>query len=67
MLNFHSQVSHAIVDAMILTERWKGIYGEEWYANVTKDETHRVHPVSIAKVRMGSIISPRTDMMFFSV
>ena len=35
---------------MILTERWKVMFGEEWYSEKTKDETHHVHPVSIAKV-----------------
>ena len=44
-------VSHAIIDAMILTERWKVKFGDEWYAEKTKDEKHRVHPASIAKVR----------------
>jgi len=42
-------VSHAIIDAMILTNRWLDIYGGEWYAEKTKDETHRVHPASIAR------------------
>lgn len=35
---------------MILTERWKVAFGDEWYAKKTEDETHRVHPSSIAKV-----------------
>ena len=43
-------VSHAIIDAMILTERWRVAFGDEWYAEKTKDETHRVHPQSIARV-----------------
>ncbi|GJE94715.1 NAD(P)-binding protein [Phanerochaete sordida] len=42
-------VSHAIVDAMILTERWRVAFGDEWYAEKAKDETHRVHPQSIAR------------------
>lgn len=42
-------VSHAIVDAMILTERWRVLFGDEWYAEKTKDDTHRVHPRSIAR------------------
>ncbi|KAJ3557918.1 hypothetical protein NM688_g1212 [Phlebia brevispora] len=42
-------VSHVIVDALILTERWKVLYGDEWYAEKTKDEKHRTHPASIAK------------------
>lgn len=35
---------------MILTERWKVQFGDEWYAEKTKDETHRLNPESIAKV-----------------
>ena len=45
------QVSHVIVDAMILTERWRVMFGDEWWEKKVNDETHRVHPVSIAKVR----------------
>lgn len=35
---------------MILTDRYRFIYGDEWYAERTKDETLRVHPESIARV-----------------
>ena len=35
---------------MILTERWRVMFGDEWYAKATDDETHRVHPSSIARV-----------------
>lgn len=45
-------MSHVIVDGMILTERWKVQFGDEWYAEKTKDETHRLNPESIAKVRL---------------
>ena len=40
-----------IVDAMILTERWRVMFGDEWWEKKVNGETHRVHPVSIAKVR----------------
>ena len=46
-----SQVAHCIIDAMILTERWKVMFGDEWYAEKTDDIKHRVDPLSIAKVR----------------
>lgn len=46
----HAQVSHAIIDGMILTERWKVHFGEEWYAEKTADEKNRIHPASIARV-----------------
>ncbi|KAI0344835.1 NAD(P)-binding protein [Trametopsis cervina] len=42
-------VSHAIIDGMILTERWKFAFGDEWYAKRAQDERTRVHPASIAK------------------
>ena len=49
------QVSHCIIDAMILTERWKVLYGDEWYAEKSNDIKHRVDPLSIAKVRRSPI------------
>jgi hypothetical protein len=44
------QVSHCIIDAMILTDHWRDVYGDEWHAKLAVDETHRIHPSSIAKV-----------------
>ena len=38
-----------IVDGMILTERWKVAYGDEWYEKKASEEKTRVHPASIAK------------------
>lgn len=44
------QVSHAIIDGLILTERWKVNFGDDWYAKKATEETKRVHPASIARV-----------------
>ncbi|KAF7796944.1 hypothetical protein EIP86_008130 [Pleurotus ostreatoroseus] len=43
-------VSHAIIDGMIMTDRWKVTSGDEWFAEKIKDEKQRLHPASIAKV-----------------
>ena len=51
LMRSRPQVSHCIIDAMILTERWKVLYGDEWYAEKSNDIKHRVDPLSIAKVR----------------
>ena len=51
LIRLRSQVAHCIIDAMILTERWKVMFGDEWYAEKTDDIKHRVDPLSIAKVR----------------
>ena len=44
------EVSHAIIDGGIMTDRRKDSFGDEWSAGKVNDDKRRLHPASIAKV-----------------